>query len=75
MAWGPRRADDIYSLGCVLFEMLAGEPPVASMTERRVHNWTALETSKALQGSSGVARAVKHAISGPSPTPTTGSPL
>src|SRR6266576_2005356 len=42
----------------------AGQPPVASMTERRVHNWTALETSKALQGSqAGVARAVKHAIS------------
>jgi TolB-like protein len=55
---------DIYSLGCVLFEMLAGEAPVASMTERRVHNWAALETSKALQGShGGVARAVKHAIS------------
>src|SRR5205809_4815065 len=55
---------DIYSLGCVLFEMLAGESPVASMTERRVHNWRALETSKALQGAhTGVVRGVKHAIS------------
>src|SRR2546427_5098272 len=55
---------DIYSLGCVLFEMLGGESPVTSMTERRVHNWTALETSKALQGAhTGVVRALKHAIS------------
>ena len=55
---------DIYSLGCVLFEMLAGESPVASMTERRVHNWAALETSRAMHGAeAAVARAVKHAIS------------
>ncbi len=55
---------DIYSLGCVLFEMLAGESPAASMTERRVHNWALLETSPALRGAeAGVARAIKHAIS------------
>src|SRR5437762_1551523 len=55
---------DIYSLGCVLFEMLAGESPAASMTERRVHNWTVLEASAAMKrADAGVARAVKHAIS------------
>src|SRR5216117_1264177 len=55
---------DIYSLGCVLFEALAGEPPVPSLAERRVHNWTALQTSGAVdRAEAGVARAVKHSIS------------
>src|SRR5438445_643628 len=55
---------DLYSLGCVLFEMLAGESPAASMTERRVHNWTVLEGSAAMKrGDAGVARAVQRAIS------------
>lgn len=55
---------DVYSLGCVLFEMLAGETPVRREVDRGVHNWAALDSSRALRAvHTGVSRAVKHAIS------------
>src|SRR6266566_1208336 len=55
---------DVYSLGCVLFEMLAGEPAIVALNERMIHNWAALEASPALRRApTGVVRAVKHVVS------------
>src|SRR6266496_1746895 len=55
---------DVYSLGCVLFEMLAGETPVRHDVDRGVFNWAALESGRGLRGAdTAVIRAVKHAIS------------
>lgn len=55
---------DIYSLGCVLFELLMNEPPTQKTFARTMDSWDELDASGALRGvRPGSVRAMKHAIS------------
>src|SRR2546430_3199874 len=55
---------DVYSLGCVLYEMLVSEPPLLDVAEGSAPGRAALETSLRAQGASPLtARLIKEAIS------------
>src|SRR2546430_3759070 len=66
---------DVYSLGCVLFEMLAGEPPVPSLAERVIHNWGALESGDALRRVGGGGGRAGQNSNPQAPAPPPGEPF
>jgi serine/threonine-protein kinase len=65
-AAGGRQLDgrtDIYSLGCVLYEMLAGEPPYTGPTAQSiVHQHLAAPPPRVTAMRSGIPPAIDHAI-------------